>query len=108
MVLTAAQRKSIQLLRDLKASGSTFVKLYKHADEHQESYSHLEQLGGRLKRAGLVDVRRGPGGGYRIRPEKSFITLLEVINAVSDRKHENPDCEIQKLINDALSRVIVA
>jgi Rrf2 family iron-sulfur cluster assembly transcriptional regulator len=32
------------------------------------SAAYLEQLFGRLRRAGLVESARGPGGGYRLLP----------------------------------------
>jgi len=43
---------------------------------------YLEQIFQRLRRAGLVSSRRGPGGGYRLARPASEITLREVVEAV--------------------------
>ncbi len=43
---------------------------------------YLEQIFQRLRRAGLVASRRGPGGGYVLARPASEITLREVVEAV--------------------------
>jgi Rrf2 family iron-sulfur cluster assembly transcriptional regulator len=43
---------------------------------------YLEQIFQRLRRAGLVAARRGPGGGYRLARAASEITLRDVVEAV--------------------------
>ena len=43
---------------------------------------YLEQIFQRLRRAGLVASRRGPGGGYVLARPPAEITLREVVEAV--------------------------
>lgn len=48
------------------------------------SLSYLEQLFARLRRNGLVESSRGPGGGYRLSRTAAQITVSEVIEAVDE------------------------
>jgi Rrf2 family iron-sulfur cluster assembly transcriptional regulator len=43
---------------------------------------YLEQIFRRLRQAGLVASKRGPGGGYTLAREASAITLLQLVEAV--------------------------
>lgn len=44
---------------------------------------YLEQIFGRLRRAGIVLSKRGPGGGYTLARPAATITLRQVVEAVS-------------------------
>ncbi|MRH77124.1 Rrf2 family transcriptional regulator [Spiribacter sp. C176] len=46
------------------------------------SLSYLEQLFSHLRRAGLVQGMRGPGGGYRLARSAEDVSVAEVITAV--------------------------
>lgn len=48
------------------------------------SLPYLEQLFVRLRRAGLVESVRGPGGGYRLARAPSEIRVSEVLEAVDE------------------------
>lgn len=48
------------------------------------SVAYLEQLFGRLRRAGIVESARGPGGGYRLGPPAHRITVAQVVEAVDE------------------------
>jgi Rrf2 family iron-sulfur cluster assembly transcriptional regulator len=48
------------------------------------SLSYLEQLFSRLRKKGLVDSARGPGGGYRLSRPAEAIAIAEVIAAVDE------------------------
>ena len=50
----------------------------------QVSMSYLEQLFSRLRRQGLVESTRGPGGGYTLGRAADTITVAEIIGAVDD------------------------
>jgi Rrf2 family iron-sulfur cluster assembly transcriptional regulator len=43
---------------------------------------YLEQIFRRLRRAGIISAKRGPGGGYSLAREASRITLRQMIEAV--------------------------
>lgn len=55
------------------------------------SLSYLEQLFSRLRKQGLVDSTRGPGGGYRLSRVANDIAVADVITAV-DEKVETTRC----------------
>jgi len=48
------------------------------------SLPYLEQLFVKLRRAGLVDSVRGPGGGYRLSRPASQIRVVEILAAVDE------------------------
>lgn len=48
------------------------------------SLSYLEQLFARLRREGLVEGVRGPGGGYRLARAADQITVADIVNAVGE------------------------
>ena len=48
------------------------------------SQAYLEQLFGKLRRAGLVGSARGPGGGYRLARRSDRMTIAEIIAAVDE------------------------
>ncbi len=49
------------------------------------SLSYLEQLFSRLRKNGLVDSARGPGGGYRLSRNAAEICVADVITAVDEK-----------------------
>jgi len=56
------------------------------------SLSYLEQLFAKLRKNGLVEGLRGPGGGYRLGRPGSEITIADIIVAV-DEKVDMTNCE---------------
>ncbi len=48
------------------------------------SLSYLEQLFSRLRKRGLVESVRGPGGGYRLSRDAQDIPVVDVITAVDE------------------------
>jgi Rrf2 family iron-sulfur cluster assembly transcriptional regulator len=53
------------------------------------SLSYLEQLFSALRRAGLVDSTRGPGGGYTLARRADQICVAEIIVAVENLKADD-------------------
>jgi len=49
------------------------------------SLSYLEQLFSKLRKNGLVDSARGPGGGYRLSRDAAEICVADVITAVDEK-----------------------
>src|SRR5579872_2485339 len=60
------------------------VCLAEIAARQQLSLSYLEQLFGKLRRAGLVGSARGPGGGYRLARSSDAIAIADIIAAVEE------------------------
>lgn len=60
------------------------VTLNDIATAQQLSVAYLEQLFGRLRRAGLVASARGPGGGYRLARPADRIPIAEVVEAADE------------------------
>lgn len=53
------------------------------------SLSYLEQLFSALRRAGLVDSTRGPGGGYTLARRMDQVSVAEIILAVENLKADD-------------------
>jgi Rrf2 family iron-sulfur cluster assembly transcriptional regulator len=54
------------------------------SERQRISLSYLEQLFGRLRRQGIVDSVRGPGGGYTLAHAMSEISVADIIRAVDE------------------------
>jgi Rrf2 family iron-sulfur cluster assembly transcriptional regulator len=55
------------------------------------SLSYLEQLFSKLRKEGLVDGVRGPGGGYRLGRTANQISIADIISAV-DESIDSTNC----------------
>lgn len=86
MRLTSKGRYAVMALADLAANGGSAraVPLQEIAARQDISLSYLEQLFARLRKAGLVQGVRGPGGGYRLSREPEALRIAEVILAVNE------------------------
>jgi len=60
------------------------VTLAAIADRQKISLSYLEQLFGKLRRSGLVDSVRGPGGGYNLGRAPELVAVSDIIVAVDE------------------------
>ncbi len=60
------------------------VALASISQRQQISLSYLEQLFSRLRRVGLVESTRGPGGGYTLAREAERISVAEIVAAVDE------------------------
>jgi Rrf2 family iron-sulfur cluster assembly transcriptional regulator len=65
-------------------SSSKPISLAEIADRQDISQEYLEQLFAKLRKAGLVESTRGPGGGYRLAREPAEIPVAEIITAVDE------------------------
>lgn len=54
------------------------------SDRQKISLSYLEQLFGKLRRHGLVESVRGPGGGYHLARSPDTISVADIILAVDE------------------------
>jgi Rrf2 family protein len=62
--------------------GSRPVPLAEVGERQAIPARYLEQIFQKLRRAGLVTSKRGPGGGYRLARRPDEILLSEVVQAV--------------------------
>jgi Rrf2 family iron-sulfur cluster assembly transcriptional regulator len=60
------------------------VPLASISSRQQVSLSYLEQIFGQLRRVGLVESTRGPGGGYSLSCAPHRISVADIICAVDD------------------------
>lgn len=85
MQVSSKGRYAVMAMVDLAAGGDDAVApLAAIAGRQHISLAYLEQLFLKLRRAGLVDSMRGPGGGYRLARPAAEITLSEVMAAVDE------------------------
>src|SRR6185295_7031384 len=85
MRLTTKGRFAVTAMIDLALHhGSGPVTLAEISGRQKISLSYLEQLFGKLRRHGLVDSVRGPGGGYRLAKEMAQVSVAEIILAVDE------------------------
>ena len=54
------------------------------SDRQKISLSYLEQLFGKLRRHGLVESVRGPGGGYNLARAAAKLSVAAIITAVDE------------------------
>jgi Rrf2 family iron-sulfur cluster assembly transcriptional regulator len=71
-------------VRETAVLPTASVSLAEIADRQQLSQSYLEQLFGKLRRAGLVSSARGPGGGYRLSRAAADIAIAAIVAAVDE------------------------
>ena len=67
------------------------VALASISQRQEISVSYLEQLFGRMRRLGLVESTRGPGGGYRLGRASSEISVADIVQAVDEPLEEQAD-----------------
>ncbi|MBL8332266.1 MAG: Rrf2 family transcriptional regulator [Rubrivivax sp.] len=85
MRMSTKSRFAVQAMIDLalrERSGP--VALAQVAARQGVSLSYLEQLFSRLRRAGLVESTRGPGGGYTLGRRPADISAADIVEAVED------------------------
>jgi|TARA_B100000212_G_scaffold308358_1_gene258059 Rrf2 family iron-sulfur cluster assembly transcriptional regulator len=85
MKLTTKSRYAVTAMLDI-ASHNTGSPISLPEISHRQniSLSYLEQLFSRLKKSGLVDSIKGPGGGYILSKDANEIVISEVIQAVDE------------------------
>jgi Rrf2 family iron-sulfur cluster assembly transcriptional regulator len=83
--LTTKGRYAVTAMLDLAYHSETNpVTLTDIAKRQNISLSYLEQLFARLRRAGMVEGVRGPGGGYQLSRCANEINIAEIIAAVDE------------------------
>jgi len=85
MKLSTKGRYAMVALADLAMQDEgTLLSLTDLSQRQNISLPYLEQLFVKLRRAGLVESVRGPGGGYRLAKPCSNIRVAEILEAVDE------------------------
>ncbi|MEM8793114.1 MAG: Rrf2 family transcriptional regulator [Pseudomonadota bacterium] len=86
MKLSTKGRYAVIALADIALNGSNRpVALGEIAERQDISLAYLEQLFVKLRRSGLVDSIRGPGGGYRLAMDSGEMRISDIMTAVDER-----------------------
>ncbi|ETA49894.2 MULTISPECIES: Rrf2 family transcriptional regulator [Ponticoccus] len=85
MKLSTKGRYAMVALADIALQAEDALVTLADISRRQDvSLSYLEQLFVKLRRAGLVESVRGPGGGYRLARSASDIRIVDVLAAVDE------------------------
>ena len=85
MRLTTKGRFAVTAMIDVALHGAKGpVTLAAISERQKISLSYLEQLFGKLRRQGLVDSVRGPGGGYNLARAAAKLSVAAIITAVDE------------------------
>jgi Rrf2 family iron-sulfur cluster assembly transcriptional regulator len=85
MRLTTKGRFAVTAMIDVALHGSDGpVTLAAVSARQHISLSYLEQLFGKLRRSGLVESVRGPGGGYNLAKPQDQLSVADIILAVDE------------------------
>jgi Rrf2 family transcriptional regulator, iron-sulfur cluster assembly transcription factor len=83
--LTTKGRFAVTAMMDLAMQNRAGpVTLAEISQRQKISLSYLEQLFAKLRRRGLVESVRGPGGGYRLAKDMAQESVAEIILAVDE------------------------
>ena len=85
MKLSTKGRYAMVALADLAMTPDDQLKSLAGISKRQDiSLPYLEQLFVKLRRAGLVESMRGPGGGYRLAKPAADIRVSDILGAVDE------------------------
>ena len=131
MILTTKARYAVTAMLDIAYhTDGKPISLPEIAVRQNISLSYLEQLFSRLKKNGLVESIKGPGGGYRLSKGADDIVISDVIHAVEENLettacngksncHNNQQClshnlwedlgtEIKNFLSDVTLQQVIA
>ena len=109
MKLSTKGRYAMVALADLamQAPGA-LLSLAEISKRQDISLPYLEQLFVKLRRAGLVDSVRGPGGGYRLARSTSDIRVVEVLEAVDETVRRQVEAGVDIVSDGETSKISYA
>lgn len=85
MRLTTKGRYAVTAMLDIALHADAApVSVLEIASRQNISSAYLEQLVGKLKRAGLLNSTRGPGGGYVLGRSADDMTISEIVACVGE------------------------
>ena len=85
MKLSTKGRYAVVALADLALAGADHLTSLAEISRRQDiSLPYLEQLCGRLRRGGIAESVRGPGGGYRLARAPEAVRIADILEAVDE------------------------
>jgi len=85
MKLSTKGRYAVMAMVDIGQQGGVRpVSLAEISSRQDISQEYLEQLFLKLRKGGLVESARGPGGGYRLARDPDDIFVYDIIAAVDE------------------------
>jgi len=86
MIFSTKSEYGVRVMVELaRRGGDRPVALTEIAEHEGLPLAYLEHLVARLRRAGLIESRRGAHGGYLLAREPGQITMAEVVEALEGR-----------------------
>ena len=109
MRMSTKDHLAVNALLDLALRESAGpVALASISERLQVSLSYLEQLFSRLRRQGLVESTRGPGGGYTLGRDAAQISVADIIGAIEDPEEPSARTGLSEGMSSRLWRQLEA
>ena len=88
MLISTKGRYVTRMLLDIaQHQGDGYVSMKSIAERQGISKKYLEQFTAQLAKAGMIDIRRGNQGGYRLSVDPAAITLADILYLTEDSMH---------------------
>ncbi len=85
MRITTKGRYALRaVLQLVTSSNGKPISIRKLAEAEEISPEFLEQIFFKLRKAGIINSTRGPGGGFTLRKDPSKITVTEIFDAIGE------------------------
>ena len=88
MLISTKGRYVTRMLLDIaQHQGDGYVSMKRIAERQGISKKYLEQFTAQLAKAGMIDIRRGNQGGYRLLADPARITLADILQLTEGSLH---------------------
>ena len=85
MKLSTKGRYAVMAMADIASSGGDSpVSLAEISQRQEISQEYLEQIFAKLRKCGLVESARGPGGGYKLARDMEDIRIADIVSAADE------------------------
>ena len=93
MKLSSRSVFAIKSMLELTFKGDNPISLPELSRTQNISLSYLEQIFAVLRKAGLAQSTRGPGGGYKLGKSPGDISVADIVAAIEHRNKQTTNCE---------------
>ncbi|MDO5143189.1 MAG: Rrf2 family transcriptional regulator [bacterium] len=88
MLVSTRGRYATRMLLDIAIhQGDGYVSMKEVAERQRISKKYMETFTAQLAAAGILGIRRGKNGGYRLLMEPSMVTLYDIVHAAEGPVH---------------------